>query len=99
MPADPAAVKALFLEAAAIDDPTARAALVKERCGEDAALLARVNALLIANARAVANEGTASLCCADGNCAKPMAEIPGKNERVGAILAGKYKLIEEIGEG
>ena len=27
------------------------------------------------------------------------ADFPGKDEHVGAILAGKYKLIEEIGEG
>ena len=44
MPADPAAVKALFLEAAAIEGASARAALVDERCGEDAALRDRVNA-------------------------------------------------------
>src|SRR5262245_34367201 len=99
MPADPAAVKALFLEAAAIDDPAARAALVNDRCGEDAALSARVNALLVANDRAVANEGTASSGDADGSDAKPTADFPGKDERVGATLAGKYKLIEEIGEG
>src|SRR5262245_41621118 len=95
MPADPAAVKALFLEAAALDDPAARAALVNERCREDAALLARVNALLAANDRAVANEGTAAF----GGNAEPTADFPGKNERVGAVLGGRYKLVEEIGEG
>src|SRR5262245_59507359 len=99
MPADPAAVKALFLEAAAIDDPVARAALVNDRCGEDAALRARVNALLAANDRAVANAGTASVGGADGSEATPTADFPGKDEHVGATLAGRYKLIEEIGEG
>ncbi len=29
----------------------------------------------------------------------PTADFPGKDEHVGAILGGKYKLIEEIGEG
>ena len=96
MPAAPAAVKTLFLEVVAIDDPVARAALLNERCGEDAALFARVNALLVANDRAVANEGTATFGPAGD---APTASFPGKNEHVGAILAGKYKLIEEIGEG
>jgi serine/threonine protein kinase/tetratricopeptide (TPR) repeat protein len=101
MPADPAAVKALFLEAAAIDDPVARAALLNERCREDAALLARVNALLVAHVRPVANEGTASFGGADrsDDDDEPTADYSGKDEHVGAILAGKYKLIEVIGEG
>jgi WD40 repeat protein/serine/threonine protein kinase len=99
MPADPAAVKEIFLEAAAIDDPAARAALVNERCRGDAALLDRVNALLAANDRAVANQGAASFGDAGGGGVEPTADFPGKNERVGAVLGGKYKLIEEIGEG
>src|SRR4051812_28694619 len=99
MPADPAAVKALFLEAAAIDDPAARAALVSERCGGDAALLARVEALLVANDRAAANEGTGTFGGANGHDAKPTADFPGKHEHIGATLAGKYKLVEAIGEG
>jgi serine/threonine protein kinase len=100
MPADPAAVKALFLEAAAIDDPAARAALLSERCREDAALLARVNALLVANDQAVANEGTGSFDAPDDSVpVEPTVSFPGKDEQVGSVLAGKYKLIEEIGAG
>src|SRR5262245_61067608 len=99
MPADPAAVKALFLEAAALDDPAARAALVNERCREDEALRARVNALLAANDRAVANEETTPPNGAGGPDAIPTADFPGKDEHVGAVLAGRYKLIEAIGEG
>jgi serine/threonine protein kinase/tetratricopeptide (TPR) repeat protein len=99
MPADSAAVKALFLEAAAIDDPVARAAFVNERCGEDAALRDRVLALLVANDRAVAHEGTASFGGADGPRGTTTADFHGKDEHVGAILAGKYKLVQAIGEG
>jgi len=55
MPADPAAVKALFLEAAAVHDPDARARLLHERCGGDAALRERVAALLAAGGRAAEN--------------------------------------------
>ena len=98
----PAAVKAIFLEAAAIDDPVAREALLAERCGDDAALRGRVVALLAANELAVANEGTmtygnrAAIADSDSSAT---ADFPGVNDRVGAILGGKYKLIEEIGEG
>src|SRR5262245_3085782 len=99
MPADPAAVKALFLAAAAIDDPAARAAFVSERCGEDGAHRARVHALLVANDRAVANGGAAQFGGADGGDLTSTADFPGKDERVGAVLAGKYKLIEAIGKG
>jgi serine/threonine protein kinase len=90
MSATPAAVKALFLEAAAMDDPAARAALLAERCGEDAELLARVNALLAANDRAVANAGTV---------AEPTADHAGQDIQAGAVVAGKYTLVEMIGEG
>src|SRR5690348_13170010 len=99
MPADPAAVKALFLEAAALDDPAARAALVDERCGADAALRAHVHALLAANDRAVANEGTASFGGADGADAMLMADSSTRDERAGAVIGGKYMLVEPIGEG
>src|SRR5438270_7494611 len=106
MPANPAAAKALFLEAVAIDDMVTRAALVNERCGEDMVLLARVNALLVANDLAVANEGTASLGVAGSDATDRTAtagavagvaglttDLPGRDEKVGAILGGKYKLI------
>jgi serine/threonine protein kinase len=100
MTADPAAAKALFLEAAALDDATARAALLSERCGEDAALLARVNALLAANDRAVANQGTGSFFDPERSGGlEPTLNLSGKDEHIGAVIAGKYKLIEEIGEG
>jgi serine/threonine protein kinase/formylglycine-generating enzyme required for sulfatase activity len=98
MPADLAAVKALFLQAAALDDPAARAALVDERCGGDAALRDRVHALLAANDRAEEGAATASLGPGAGDPA-PTADFPGKDERIGAVLAGRYKLIEAIGEG
>src|SRR5262245_51477415 len=92
MPADPAAAKALFLEAVAIEDPAARAALVRERCGDDAELLARVNALLAANDRALAGRGEA-------DALEPTGSYPGRDEQAGAVIAGKYTLVEPVGEG
>ncbi len=111
MPA-PAAVKAIFLEAAAIEDPVARAALVADRCGADATLRARVYALLVANEKAMATEGTVTAMGDAGvvTVDRPKqdwvpdpipatVDRPGKDEHVGAVLGGKYKLIEAIGEG
>src|SRR5262245_19253599 len=90
MPADPAAVKALFLEAVAVEDPAARAALVGERCGADAELLARVNALLAANDRALAGAGHA---------AETTADYTGPDAQAGMVIDGKYTLGELIAEG
>ncbi len=41
----------------------------------------------------------AGLAAAFGGDSGSTADFPGKDERVGAILGGKYKLIEVIGEG
>src|SRR5262245_21147678 len=100
MPATPAAAKALFLEAVAIEDPAVRAALVRERCGNDAELLARVNTLLAANDRALASANTVSFDGADvGRAVQPTADYPGRDEQAGAVIAGKYTLVDAIGEG
>jgi serine/threonine protein kinase/tetratricopeptide (TPR) repeat protein len=91
MPVDPAVAKSLFLELAAIDEPIARAERLRDRCDADQELFARVNALLVANDRAMTDEGTSSV-------GDPGTAAFG-GEGVGTILAGKYKLVEEIGEG
>ena len=77
MPADPAAVKSLFLEAAGIDEPSARAALLVERAGADAELLARVNALLAAHDRVANDRATASF---DSSPDGSTADFPGKDK-------------------
>jgi len=100
VPVDPAVAKAVFLEAVALEDLAARGALVDARCGEDAELFARVHALLDANDRALAGAGTASLGGdADAGAAAPTADYPGRDERAGAVIGGKYALVEPIGEG
>ena len=103
MPADPAIIKSLFLELAAIDDLTARAAKLLERCGADSELLARVSALLAANDRAVTNGGTASFAddalTADPDAKATTKDMPSLRIQIGTVLGGKYKLVEEIGEG
>jgi serine/threonine protein kinase/TolA-binding protein len=97
MPADPAAAKALFLEAIAIEDPNARGALISDRCAEDTDLFARVHALLAANERVLAHAGTATFDGAGGGGAT--ADYPGHDEHAGGVIGGKYTLVEPIGEG
>src|SRR5260221_12157317 len=78
----------LFLEA--LERPRAeRAAYLDDACGGDAALRQRGEALLRAN-----DESGAFL-----NGAGATSDLPGRDEHVGSVLVGKYKLIEEIGEG
>src|SRR6516165_2265499 len=98
MAVDAARAKSLFLAASDLADPAERAAYLERECGDDADLRVRVEALLRANDAAplpVATEATV-----DSEPGQPQTEDYGDpTARVGAILAGKYKLIEEIGEG
>src|SRR5215472_2468793 len=103
MAVDPARAKSLFLAASDLADPAERAAFLDRECGGDADLRARVEALLRANDAAPPpapeqRDGTGAF---DPNApaGAHTADRPGKDERVGAVIAGKYKLIEEIGEG
>jgi serine/threonine protein kinase/tetratricopeptide (TPR) repeat protein len=96
-----ALAKSLFLAASELNDPTERAAYLDRECGGDAELRARVEALLRANDAeplppAAAGEG----CGAHIPDRLPRTEDYGDpTARVGAVLAGKYKLVEELGEG
>src|SRR6516164_11542801 len=98
MAVDAARAKSLFLAASDLADPAERAAYMDRECGGDAELRARVEALLRANDAAplpAAPEGTV-----DSAPGLPETEdYRDPTARVGATLAGKYKLIEEIGEG
>src|SRR5260370_35490477 len=93
-----ARAKSLFLAASDLADPAERAAYLDRECGGDADLRARVEALLRAN-------DAAPLPVAEGatvDSAPGQAETEGHGDpsaRVGALLAGRYKLVEEIGEG
>jgi hypothetical protein len=101
MAVNAARAKSLFLAASDLADAAERAAYLDRACGGDAELRGRVEALLRANDSApLPPFGTG-----DGTRAH-VPDRPGPTEdygdptaRVGAILAGRYKLIEEIGEG
>jgi serine/threonine protein kinase/tetratricopeptide (TPR) repeat protein len=102
MPADPAAVKALFLEAAELP-PADRAALLAEKCGADADLLRRVNALLAAHDQAGGGDNTASFTAsqfaANQTAGDGTRSLTPSAEAAGQVIAGRYKLVERIGEG
>jgi serine/threonine protein kinase len=89
----------LFL--AALDLPPAdRDRFLDEKCGADADLRQRVDALFAAHSAAGSfldpPGDEATLTSPD---LAATADRPGKDEHVGAVLAGRYKLIEAIGEG
>ena len=108
-------VKSVFGRALELSDPAARAAYLAEVCGENAALRAEVDALLAALDRAggflkhvpAAHDGTgefASEAPATGtfdapSAPQPTADYPNKDEQAGTLIAGKYTLVEPIGEG
>src|SRR5262249_14055817 len=101
MAVDAARAKSLFLAASDLADPAARAAYLDRECGGDAELRGRVEALVRANDAAPLPPAEA----ADGTSAHVPEGLPETEDYgdptacVGSVLAGKYKLIEEIGEG
>jgi WD40 repeat protein len=103
MPADPNRVKDLFLAAA--DLPASdRPAFLAGACGGDAELLAAVERLLAAHAapdsRIDRGAGEPPGAGATGTFApdSPTADHPPAGTP-GQLLAGRYKLVEPIGEG
>ncbi|HXY33374.1 MAG TPA: serine/threonine-protein kinase [Planctomycetaceae bacterium] len=96
MPIDPSRVQAVFLAAVASTDPAERGRVLEELCAGDAGLRARVEALLQAHDQSgelppigqgnVAGEGRATV-------------IDSATASAGRMIAGRYRLLEEIGEG
>jgi eukaryotic-like serine/threonine-protein kinase len=83
--------QAIFEVARKIDAPEARAAYLRQICGDDAALAERVQALLNAyedNASFLEAPAVPPL----GTIDEPLRERPG-------TMIGPYKLLEQIGEG
>src|SRR5262245_57001185 len=95
MAVDAARAKSLFLAASDLDDPTARAAYLDRECGSDADLRARVEALLRANDAAPPGNATSAH---ERGGAGPTTDYAADPEP-GAVVAGKYRLAERIGEG
>src|SRR6476620_10413894 len=88
----------LFVEALAKSSPAERNTFLDRACGEDAALRARVDALLAADARAGTFLESPPPELAASGSAPPAATLADSLERPGAMV-GSYKLLEQIGEG
>ena len=85
---------------AALEKPTAaeRQAFLEEACGGDVALRRRVERLLVAHLETlgILDQPAMPPGWTDDECASRV--VPGA-ERVGAVIAGRYRLLEEIGAG
>jgi hypothetical protein len=84
--------ESLFLAALEKGIPEERQAFLNEACGADVALRARLQLLLEADARA---RGILERGVPPGDATG--AHVP--SATVGTVIAGRYKLLEEIGEG
>jgi eukaryotic-like serine/threonine-protein kinase len=94
MPEPPDREETLFLAAREIADPADRAAYLKDACGADTALCQRIERLLAAEdpaAQLWADDPPDPSCDSELNTA-PLFEGPG-------TVIGRYKLLEQIGEG
>ncbi len=104
MSPDPARVKALFV--AALDlPPGERAAFLARECGADPALRARLDELLAAHDASATVDASPATATADAPHATATRDPAGTNSwhtpagNAGAVIAGRYKLLQRIGEG
>ena len=92
MASDPKQVQAVFLAAVEKSIPSERAIVVDRECGDNTELRRRVEALLFAH------DHPESLPHAVGGVLGE-TNAPSDLYRVGGVIAGRYKLLEQIGEG
>ena len=110
MATDPLRVKELFVAALELPDPKSRQAFLERECAADAELRQRLEALLKAheNPASVLERPLAAVeppvMSAAQEC--PAGPEPSEtgyyhdpSEEVGSIIAGKYKLLEALGQG
>jgi serine/threonine protein kinase len=95
MPADSRRIKELFAAVLELPDPQARQAFLKRECAGDPELHQRLAALLRAHDQPQPALDQPLPAIAPG----PEAHVIAPEEQPGTILAGKYKLLERIGEG
>jgi eukaryotic-like serine/threonine-protein kinase len=90
-------VKAIFDQALEIESAGEREAYLAQACAGDLGLRHKIDALLIAYAEAGSFLETAAAIGVGEP--KPTADYQDKDEHVGVVIAGKYTLVEPIGEG
>jgi tetratricopeptide (TPR) repeat protein/tRNA A-37 threonylcarbamoyl transferase component Bud32 len=91
----------LFAAAIAVADPEERAALVERECAGRPALRERLDQLLAAHFRphSVPDQAEAEYSHALTGWASATESVRTVTEAVGTIVAGRYKLLQQIGEG
>src|SRR5271157_1095562 len=99
MALDTALAKSLFLAAADIADVADRAAYLERECGGNAELRARVEELLRANDAAPLPPLPVEDTIRPPGSPDTTQDYHDPSPRVGQVIAGRYKLLEEIGEG
>jgi tetratricopeptide (TPR) repeat protein/serine/threonine protein kinase len=98
--------ESIFLEALGKVDPSDRAQFLDQACAGDATQRQRIEKLLAAHPEAgnfleqpaVVPGGTVAVAPAAGSPGEPASE-PGGADQPGVVLAGRYQLLERIGEG
>lgn len=110
MTADPRRIKELFVAALDLPDAQARQMFLDRECGDDADLRQRLDVLLKAHDDpfSALEWPLAAVEPPSAPPAEKSPEVPGlgetgfyhgPGEEVGAIVAGKYKLVENLGQG
>src|SRR5262245_43961591 len=93
---DPAAEQSIFLHALALPSPAERAAYLDEACRDNPRLRAGVEELLAAHDRLGGGLSPTDL---EAATAAPLGPRHEAADEAGAVLAGRYKLLERLGEG
>ena len=93
MAVDAARAKSIFLAASELADPAQRAEYLEQQCGSDGPLRARVEALLRADEAADGPDVEPSAGEYQATIYAPPSMHPG------TLVAGRYRLLEAIGEG
>jgi eukaryotic-like serine/threonine-protein kinase len=89
----------LFLKALDVHDPAERQALLDANCAADQELRVRVEELLAASGEAGSFLEKPVTPPSPESSAEPPTVGPSAEEGVGTVIAGRYKLLEVIGEG
>jgi len=100
MPLNPRRVKELFVAALDLPDVQARKGFLDHECGADAELRQRLDVLLAAHDSPHSALNQPLVAEAPGaTAAFESLKDAAPAEAVGSVIAGKYKLLQEIGEG
>jgi serine/threonine protein kinase/Tfp pilus assembly protein PilF len=90
----------LFAAAIALTDSDARAALLDKECAGQPDLRNRLDQLIAAHFQSNALlDAPAAVQTSDEAGGRPTISVRAADETVGTLIAGRYKLLEQIGEG